>query len=112
MNQIILEGTCVRDAETKEISTGKVTTVQIASARYYRNADGENVEEVSYFDVLLYGKLADFAEERCRKGRVIRVVGRMKQERWKDDSGKTHAKIVVIAEHIEFKRTTETEEEK
>ena len=30
-------------------------------------------------------------------------VGRLKQGRWKAEDGKTHSKITVVAEHIEFK---------
>ena len=39
----------------------------------------------------------------CPKGRGIRVVGRLKQNRWKDDAGKSHSRVKIIAEHIEFK---------
>ena len=33
----------------------------------------------------------------------MRVVGRLKQDTWKDASGKTASKIYVVAEHIEYK---------
>jgi single-strand DNA-binding protein len=37
------------------------------------------------------------------KGRSVRVVGRLKQERWNDTDGKARAKIAIIAEHVEFR---------
>ena len=33
----------------------------------------------------------------------MRVVGRLKQNRWKSADGKMNSKISIIAEHIEFK---------
>jgi single-strand DNA-binding protein len=37
------------------------------------------------------------------KGRGVRVVGRLKQERWQDGDGKAQSKIIIVAEHIEFR---------
>jgi single-strand DNA-binding protein len=31
------------------------------------------------------------------------VVGRLKQDRWTDQTGKPHSKVKVVAEHVEFK---------
>jgi single-strand DNA-binding protein len=31
------------------------------------------------------------------------VVGRLKQDWWTDADGKPHSRIIVIAEHVEFK---------
>jgi single-strand DNA-binding protein len=31
------------------------------------------------------------------------VVGRLKQDRWTDADGKGHSKILIVAEHVEFK---------
>ena len=33
----------------------------------------------------------------------MRVVGRLKQSRWKDKDGKSQSKVFVVAEHIEYK---------
>jgi single-strand DNA-binding protein len=33
----------------------------------------------------------------------VRVVGRLKQDRWEDQEGKTRAKVHIVAEHVEFK---------
>ena len=31
------------------------------------------------------------------------MVGRLKQDRWTDPEGKTHSRVHIIAEHVEFK---------
>ncbi|MBO7613885.1 MAG: single-stranded DNA-binding protein, partial [Treponema sp.] len=54
-------------------------------------------------DVEAYGKVAEYCESKAKKGRGVRVVGRLKQDVWKDSEGKTVSKVFVVAEHIEYK---------
>lgn len=112
LNQIILEGNIVRQPEPKLTPNGKaVCTLPIAVNFKYKNTEGAITEEVSYFDVDTFGKLAERCSQWCPTGREIRVVGRIKQNRWKDSEGKNHSKVHIVAEHIEFlklpKRLTE-----
>lgn len=104
LNSIIVEGNLVRDAVLSEPAAGfKVCHFTIGVNRYYKNKNDEGVEEVSYFDVEAYGKCAEYCESKGKKGRGVRVVGRLKQDTWKDDNDKMKSKIYVVAEHIEYK---------
>ena len=103
LNQIILEGNVVRQAEKKSFGNVTVCSVPIAVNRAYKGNNGEYVNEVSFFDITTFGSLAEKCDKWCLKGRGIRVVGRLKQSTWEDDSGKKQSKIEIIAEHIEFK---------
>lgn len=104
LNSIILEGNVTRDVLFKETTHGcKVCTIPIAVNRWYKSDDGRGVEEVSYFDVEVFGKMAEYCEKRVTKGRGLRVVGRLKQSRWKGADGKNASRVTIIAEHIEFK---------
>lgn len=102
INSLIIEGT----AENFK-SNEKYAEFQISAKRFYRNADGENVEEISVFDCEAWGNLKDCLVRVFDKKseRSVRIVGRLKQNRWQDETGKYHSKIVVICEHIEFKPT-------
>lgn len=104
LNSIILEGNVVRKAELSEPARGfKVCKFPLAVNRYTKNSNGDFSEEVSYFDVEAYGKMAEICEKNSIKGRGVRVVGRLKQNRWKDNDGKSNSKIIVVAEHCEYK---------
>lgn len=104
LNSIILEGNVVRQAEVLEPSEGfKVCKFTLAVDRFVKKENGESTEEVSFFDVESYGKLADICKENGAKGRGVRVVGRLKQNRWKDNDGKSHSKVLIVSEHVEFK---------
>lgn len=104
LNSILIEGNLVRDPVTKQTPRGSnVCTFSIASNRYYK-VDDVSENEVSYFDVETWGKIAETCTEKLVKGSGVRVVGRLKQERWTDaETGKPMSRIKIVAEHIEFK---------
>lgn len=103
LNSIIVEGNLVRDPVLKTIPNGhQVCSFSVASNRFYRQND-ETEKEVSFFDVETWSRLAQTCAETLKKGRGVRVVGRLKQDRWEDSSGKTQARIKIVAEHVEFK---------
>ena len=104
LNSIILEGNVVRDAVLLEPSEGfKVCKLSIAVNRFYKNKNDQAAEEVSFFDVECFGKSAEYCQKKAIKGRGVRVVGRLKQDSWKDNSGKSQSRVFVVAEHIEYK---------
>ncbi len=86
-------------------------TLVVACNRSYKVED-ERQEHVSFFETTTWGKLATTCAEYLTKGRGVRVVGRLERERWKDGEGNPRARVVVIAEHVEFKprRRPEAEE--
>jgi single-strand DNA-binding protein len=74
----------------------------VASNRFFKQ-DEETQKEVSFFEVTTWTRLAEVCGEYLKKGRGVRVVGRLKQDRWTDPEGKPRSRIYVIAEHVEFK---------
>jgi single-strand DNA-binding protein len=115
LNSILIEGNLVRDPETRSTPKGTtVCTFQIASSRFFKQDSGLE-KEVSYFNVQSWAKLAENVSNLGRKGRGVRVVGRLKQERWEDSQGKAQSKVIIVAEHIEFrpefKKDSQVEEE-
>jgi single-strand DNA-binding protein len=118
LNSILIEGNLTRDPEFRETAKGTaLCTFSIASNRFFKQ-DNETEIEVSYFDVQTWAKLAENCRNLGHKGRSVRVVDRLKQERWNGNDGKAHSKVSIVAEHVEFRpdfkkdeaRTAETEE--
>jgi single-strand DNA-binding protein len=104
LNSIILEGNVVRTPTVRQTPRGAtVCTVGVAVNRLYKSADGVLQEETSFFDVNTWGNLAQTCSESCEKGRAVRVVGRLRQDRWVDQTGKNRSKVVIVADHMEFK---------
>lgn len=110
LNSIILEGTVESDATSTMLNGITVATMPISVKRKYRNSDGSESEETSLFDVETYGNTAVSVYKYAKKGKGVQVVGRLKQKRWEED-GKTFSKVVVIAEHVEYKFCFDKKEE-
>lgn len=103
LNSVLLEGNLTRDPELRYTAKGTaVCSFSIGCNRSYKQ-DEQRQQEVSFFDVTTWSRLAEICAEYLVKGRGVRVVGRLKQDRWDDDSGQRRSKIGVIAEHVEFK---------
>ena len=103
LNSILVEGNMVRDPELRSTPKGtSVCTFPIASNRYFKQNDGFE-KEVSFFNVETWAKLADASYQQGKKGRGVRVVGRLKQERWNGKDGKHQSRILIVAEHVEFR---------
>jgi single-strand DNA-binding protein len=103
LNSIIIEGNMVRDPLLRSTAKGTaLCTFTIASNRYYKQ-DSNLENEVSFFDVESWAKLAESCHDLGHKGRGIKVVGRLKQSRWSDPDGKPHSRVSIVAEHVEFR---------
>ena len=110
LNSLILEGNLVKDAVLTEPAPGfKKCNFTMGVNRFYKNRKNEDVSEASFFDVEAYNQVAEWCGKKATKGRGVRVVGRLKQDTWKDESGKTASRIYVVAEHIEYKPMKKTE---
>jgi single-strand DNA-binding protein len=103
LNSILIEGNLVRDPLYRTTPKGTpLCTFTLASNRFFKQDSGLE-KEVGFFDVESWAKLAENCNNLGRKGRGVRVVGRLKQERWNGSDGKAHSKIAIVAEHVEFK---------
>ncbi len=94
-------------------TTPKGTSVcnfSVAANRFYKS-DDELQKEVSFFDVEVWSRLAERCAEELAKGRGVRVVGRLKQDRWQDKEGKPRSRIKIVAEHVEFRRAVQKDDE-
>lgn len=104
LNQIIIEGKIEEKPNYQTLLNGIKNCLFVISVErnYYSTSIGEMVKEVYNFKVMSYGNLADI----CKKykiGEDIRLVGRLKQNKWTDSEGKKHSEVIIISEHIEKK---------
>ena len=103
LNSVLIEGNMVRDPIIRSTPKGtQVCNFSIASNRFYRQ-DANLEKETGFFDVEAWGRLVDTCASQGRKGRGVRVVGRLKQGRWTGDDGKNHSRVSIVAEHVEYR---------
>ena len=103
LNSILIEGNLVREPVFRSTPKGTpVCTFSLASNRFFKQDSGLE-KEVSFFEVETWAKLAEVCNSMGKKGRGVRVVGRLKQDRWTGNDGKQRSRIAIVAEHVEFR---------
>jgi len=106
LNHVVLIGRLTRDLGTDERSFGYVSNGQaranVSIAVNRSKKSGEQwVDEVSYFDVTIWGKTAENLKPYLLKGKQIAVDGYLKQDRWEKD-GQTNSKVVIVANNVQL----------
>ena len=114
MAYTILDGNLTSDPETKKINNGKsITSFSIAINHYSKASESDGTGgDVSYIDVETWDKLADNCAEFLKKGKMVTVIGTLKQERWKSQDGTNRQKFKVIASSVRFDSFAENKKEK
>ena len=99
INSVVLVGRLTRDAELKYTPNGTaVLDLSVAVNRSVKRGDTW-VDGASFFDVTLFGKLAEGVAQYCTKGQQIGVQGALRQERWSKD-GQPRSKVKIIADTV------------
>jgi single-strand DNA-binding protein len=104
LNKVMLIGNVTRDPEVKFTPKGSaVADLGLAINRSYTNQGGEKVEEVTYVDVELWGRLAEIAGEYAKKGRPVFIEGRLRMDSWEDkQSGQKRSRLKVVGEGLQL----------
>lgn len=101
-NRVILMGNLTRDPEIRYTPNGTaVAALGLAVNRRYKQGD-ELKEEVSFIDIVVFGKQAEHCGQYLAKGRGVLVEGRLQQRRWETDDGQKRSKIEVVALNVQF----------
>jgi single-strand DNA-binding protein len=101
-NKVILMGNLTRDPEVRYTPNGiAVASFAIAVNRKYKQGD-ETKEEVSYIDIVVFGKQAESCGQYINKGDSVLIDGRLQQRRWETEEGQKRSKVEVVAQSVNF----------
>ena len=102
LNSVLIEGNLTSDPDERTVGDGtRLCRFSIAYNRMYKTADDMR-DEVSFFDVEVWGDRAAPCIDYLQKGKKVRVIGRLKQDRWETAEGSRRERISIVAEHVEF----------
>lgn len=105
LNKVMLIGNLTRDPEVRYTPKGTaVCDMAIAvNRRFLNEATGERQEEVTYLDIVLWGKQAELAGQYLAKGRSVYIEGRLQMDTWEDKAtGQKRSKIKIVCENMQF----------
>lgn len=106
LNHVVVIGRLTRDLGTDERSFGYLpngnarANISLAVNRSKKQNE-QWIDEVSYFDISIFGKTAENLKPFLTKGKQICVEGHLQQQRWEKD-GQKNSKIVIIADNVQL----------
>lgn len=101
VNKIICIGRLTQDAKVDFVSSGTAKSeISIAVNRSVKKG-GNWVDEVSFFNVTIWGKTAQNLEQYLKKGTQICVEGFLRQDRWEKD-GQKQSRVLIVAENVQL----------
>ena len=107
INRLFLEGRLTRDIgerDYKAAASGQgVLNFSIASNYPVRQGDSWE-DEVSYFDVVCFGKQADSLSKILCKGSHVFIEGTLRQERWQAKDGTKKSAVRVRADLVKVEK--------
>jgi single-strand DNA-binding protein len=87
-NKVILLGNLTRDPELRYLpNNNPVVEFGMACNRKFKDAQGQEREEVMFIDVSAFQKPAEIINQYCHKGDLLFVEGRLKLDTWEDKNG-------------------------
>jgi single-strand DNA-binding protein len=103
-------GNLGRDPEMRYTPSGTpVTNLNVATNRVYKDANGQQVKETTWFRVSVFGKTAENCAQYLQKGRMVLVEGRLTPDKstggprvWDKQDGTKGASFEVFATNVKF----------
>jgi single-strand DNA-binding protein len=101
-SKVILLGNLTRDPEIRYLPNGTaVASFAVAVNRRFRQGQ-EVKDDVSYVDVVVFGKQGENCGQYLSKGAGVLIDGRLQQRRWESEDGQKRNKLEVVAQNVQF----------
>ena len=103
-SKAIIMGNLTRDPEMRTTPNGaSVCSFGVAVNRVYKDAAGNNVEQVSFFDCSAWGRLGETIAQYAKKGSGVLISGRIEQRSWEDKTtGQKRSAVEIRVEDFNF----------
>jgi single-strand DNA-binding protein len=101
LNQITLLGNLARDPEIKYTNEGlAITDLRVAVNKRWKDKEGNDMENVEFFNITAWNKLAENCSNDLKKGDRVIVSGRLNHRSFDTKDGKKINIMNVIADVV------------
>lgn len=98
VNKVILIGNLGGDPEVRRLESGQVVAkLSIATNESYQDKNGEWHQNTEWHNVVLWGKQAEKAEAKFKKGMAIYLEGKLTHRTWEGEDGAKKYFTEVVA---------------
>lgn len=111
LNKTLIIGNVGKPVELRYTPSGKaVANFTVAVNSFFTKADGEKKQDTEWFNVVVWGKLAEVCNQYLTKGKQVYIEGQMKTRSW-DKDGVKHYRTELLARQVQFLGGKPTERE-
>jgi single-strand DNA-binding protein len=98
VNKCILVGNLGADPEIRRTNAGDpIANLRVATSDNWRDkATGEKREKSEWHNVVIFGPLAEVAENYLRKGSKVYLEGKLQTRKWQDKEGNDRYSTEVV----------------
>lgn len=101
VNKVILVGRLGRDPECKFTGSGKaVANFSVATDESWKDASGERKKKTTWHKCIVWGKLAEIAQQYLKKGSLVFIEGKIDMREWQDKEGKRQVGAEIVCENF------------
>ncbi len=102
LNKVFILGNLTRDPELRQTATGQnVATFGVATNRIWSNQSGKQTQ-TEFHNVVVWGRLAEIANQYLAKGRLVFIEGRLTTRTWQDQSGQKRNRTEIVGENLQL----------
>ena len=111
-NSVQLIGNLGKDVELVKFENGnQLAKMSLATNEYYRNKEGEKVEETQWHNIVAWGKKAEVMAKLLKKGSEIAIQGKLTHRTFEDKEGMTkYFTEVVVHDFLKITNLGEGDE--
>lgn len=103
MNRVILIGNMTRDPELRTLPSGQpVANFGLATNRMWKNKDGSQQKHTEFHNIVMFGRLAEIAQQYLKKGASVMVEGRIQTRSWQGQDGIKKFKTEIVVENMQM----------
>ncbi|OGF82054.1 hypothetical protein A2924_03780 [Candidatus Giovannonibacteria bacterium RIFCSPLOWO2_01_FULL_44_16] len=103
LNKVFLIGNLTRDPEMRSLPSGQaVANFGLATNRMWKSKDGSPQKQTEFHNIVMFGRLAEIAQQYLKKGGMIMVEGRIQNRSWEGQDGQKKYKTEIVAESMQM----------
>ena len=104
VNKVILVGNLGADPETRYGASGSaITNIRVATSESWTDRQtNERRENTEWHRVVMFGRLAEIAEQYLRKGRQVYIEGRIQTRKWQGQDGQDRYTTEIVANEMQM----------
>ena len=109
INKVVLVGNLGNDPEVRYTPSGScVTTISVATSESWKDKEGNRQEKTEWHRVVFFTRLAEIAGEYLKKGSQVYVEGKLRTNKWQDQSGQDRYTTEILANEMQMLGGRET----